>query len=982
MSKEGFTTALCIEFLDFVFPLIVVREDPRKINDLLDELGWNMTVANKLDELESCIRQLTESLDILTDLFKTRINSFNGFKDALRKIELFIHAFETLYNNSVSISSSDNVVLEMLEDLLNWLTIRYISDKSSNLLYLLKLLTIIEQRPLLFIKNENDEIVRIKNKVPIFRFDQIANALSEPKRTIADAYWANGFPDLDTTNKAAIKFFTALAPLLQSIGFTVTVGIQQHLEEIENIDPKVFEITEGVMTINREFFFSEIGDWIEYGLSIGLLPKPNGGPGVFAQPFGELNFLQSFGDWNLNLNFSGSPVSFQVSNEGLTFHEEVEEAGINTTFVLRKAVEEQPVFIIGNSTGTHLASQNIAISGGFSAQYNSFDYEVKLELPANRFVLTKDNSDGFIAKILPKEGLNAEFDLLFGYSKAYGFHLGSDIGFEYQIFKNLSFGPLSVKRIACNLVFDHGFLEYSISANVGAIIGPITANINQLGLYTKISFPEEGFGNLGLVDLDIDYKPPTGLGFVVNTELVKGGGYLEFRPERAEYIGSAELTIMDEISVKAVGIITTRLPDGREGYSFLLMIAVEFDPVQLGFGFTLSGVGGVIALHRQLDLEAIRGMVKTNDFDTVLFPQDPVSNIQTIITSLNNIFPLAEDYYSFGIMLRLGWGTPPLIDIKAGLMFQVPGWRIVLVGTAKAEITRTKAAEEGDQEAVKLTLLKLQVNFAATYDPARSLFAFDASLYQSELLGLALRGDVAIRLRGGNDPYFAICIGGFHPDYTPPEGLDLNGKLERISLTILDDNPVVKAEFYFALTSNTVQFGAEAVAKYEGWGFGVDGGLGFDALIKFSPLTFRVHVWGWMTVYAFDVKFFGVRLDGEVMGPYPLHFALTVTLDLWLWDVSFSFSFTKGKSAVPEVPSVEILPILLEALEDINAWQAQVNQRVNLLVATRKMEEELPDGEEPQTTDSLVVHPVGTISIRQDVMPSDIRIDKFGDKRP
>lgn len=57
--------------------------------------------------------------------------------------------------------------------------------------------------------------------------------------------------------------------------------------------------------------------------------------------------------------------------------------------------------------------------------------------------------------------------------------------------------------------------------------------------------------------------------------------------EKGEYIGALELSFQDLFDLKAVGIISTKLPDGSPGFSLLIIITAEFSPIQLGFGFTL-----------------------------------------------------------------------------------------------------------------------------------------------------------------------------------------------------------------------------------------------------------------------------------------------------------------------------------------------------------------------------------------------------------
>ena len=64
----------------------------------------------------------------------------------------------------------------------------------------------------------------------------------------------------------------------------------------------------------------------------------------------------------------------------------------------------------------------------------------------------------------------------------------------------------------------------------------------------------------------------------------------------------SELKISDMIQVKAIAVITTRLPDGSSGFSMLIIITAQFDVgIQLGLGFTLNGIGGLIGINRAME---------------------------------------------------------------------------------------------------------------------------------------------------------------------------------------------------------------------------------------------------------------------------------------------------------------------------------------------------------------------------------------------
>ena len=87
------------------------------------------------------------------------------------------------------------------------------------------------------------------------------------------------------------------------------------------------------------------------------------------------------------------------------------------------------------------------------------------------------------------------------------------------------------------------------------------------------------------------------------------------------------------------------MPDGSPGFALLILVTAEFVPIQLGFGFTLIGVGGLLALNRRLDTEALRVGVRTGALNSVLFPQDIIANITRIISDIKDIFPIADDHF-------------------------------------------------------------------------------------------------------------------------------------------------------------------------------------------------------------------------------------------------------------------------------------------------------------------------------------------------
>ncbi len=102
------------------------------------------------------------------------------------------------------------------------------------------------------------------------------------------------------------------------------------------------------------------------------------------------------------------------------------------------------------------------------------------------------------------------------------------------------------------------------------------------------------------------FKPPNGVGLALDAGVVRGGGYLYLDYDKGEYAGALELVFSGFLAVKAIGLINTRMPDGSDGFSLLIVVTAEFGtPIQLGFGFTLVGLGGLLGLNRTMVLEEL-----------------------------------------------------------------------------------------------------------------------------------------------------------------------------------------------------------------------------------------------------------------------------------------------------------------------------------------------------------------------------------------
>jgi hypothetical protein len=603
-------------------------------------------------------------------------------------------------------------------------------------------------------------------------------------------------------------------------------------------------------------------------------------------------------------------------------------------------------------------------SGPMEFQFQLSNNEIKLftSLKECRLIIDPSNGDGFISSIIPIEK-NINFDLSceLGYNKSSEFYFKGDIGQEIRIALRESFGPLSFQDISIKWNLgnqEQNGLVAEIVTSFTLSLGPFDAAIEQIGFKLGVSFPESD-----PVDLTLGFKPPTGIGLSLDASIVKGGGYLFFDSEKEQYGGALEIVIAKKISVVAIALITTRFPDGSKGFSLLLLISVEFSPViALGMGFFLSGIGGMIGINRTVNTDALREGVKQGSVDHILFPTDVVANIQRIITDLREFFPPQRDQFIIGLMAKITWGVPTLLSVEFGIAIEFTNpVRLAILGVIKLVLPTEDAA-----------ILKIQVNFIGVIDFNEGYLMFDASLFGSKILTFTLEGDMALRIFWGKEKEFLLSVGGFHPAYSPPAFLKV-GSMTRLTLNILSGNPSLTLTTYFAITSNTVQFGAQIDFYFKISKFKVIGYFGFDVLFQFSPFHFIASIRAGVEVKLGSRTLFSISLAFNLEGPTPWIANGTATFKILFIKIKVNFSKTWGERREDILPGILVLPKLIAALEQPRNWVGDLPSNKFLLTSMKKLE--LMEGQ-------VIMHGVGTLTIRQTILPLAMEISKFGNFVP
>ncbi|WP_027155703.1 DUF6603 domain-containing protein [Mesorhizobium sp. WSM2561] len=584
------------------------------------------------------------------------------------------------------------------------------------------------------------------------------------------------------------------------------------------------------------------------------------------------------------------------------------------------------------------------------------------DLKGGKLTIDFSQADGFIGAIVPAVKLDADLELGFDWSVDRGLRFRGSSALEIKLPTHFSLGPVAIDALTVGVGVNGNSFPISLSADIATRLGFLDVIVEEIGLRIDLSFPSDGHGDIGPLDMAFHFKPPKGAGLSVDTGIIKGGGYLRFDPDAGEYFGALELSFQGIIDIKAFGIINTKFPDGHSGFAFLILITAEFAPIQLSFGFTLLGVGGLLSLNRTLDTPALMVGVRTGAVNSILFPQDIVSNINRIATDIKAIFPLAEGHFIVAPMGKLGWGTPTLISLEIGVILDIPVPALVLIGVLRINIPAEDAP-----------LLKLQVNFAGGIDFDRGLIWFNASLFDSRLVGFTLTGDMALRIGWGLGPMLVISVGGFHPAFREiPDDLR---NMSRMTISLLSgNNPRLTVQTYFAITSNTVQNGSRVELYAEACGFNIYGFLGYDLLVQFNPVHFVASISAGIALREGDDVIAGISVHGELSGPAPWNANGKASLEILFFEISVRFNESWGADAPPDPVEIEnVTGLVTAALNDDRNWKADAPANATAGVSVRKLE--MPDGK-------IVLQPFGVLSVSQKVVPLAYPLQKFGNKKP
>jgi hypothetical protein len=622
-----------------------------------------------------------------------------------------------------------------------------------------------------------------------------------------------------------------------------------------------------------------------------------------------------------------------------------------------KRAANSPWIAFGAADSSRLEVSATHASLGLTGQLDGdLDLSIEVGLDTAALVIDFSESDAFVRQTAGSGSSSSPFSFTLKWSYKSGFSISGNPSLSVTIPLNASIGPVTVQSIGLALGIDAGAVVLDGTAVLGASIGPVAATLSAVGFRIALTSASDSSnpGNLGNADLAFGFKPPSGVGLSVDAAGVTGGGFLAFETAKHEYSGVLQLQFT-EFALQAFGIITTQVAGGS-GYSLFALVDADFPPIPLGWGFTLNGVGGLFAIHRTANVDALRAALQAGQLASILFPKNAIANAPQILALLDALFPTAPGRFLFGPMALIGWGTPTVLTVALALILELPEpVRIILLARIALRLPSDS-----------VPLVRINMDALGVLDLSQDLLSLDATLYDSKIMGYALTGDMALRVNWSGQREFLLAIGGFHPQFTPPTGFPT---LKRITID-MPSGPVSKLRLaaYLAVSSNTVQFGAALDVFLGVAGFGLAGHLAFDALLQISPFHFDADISGSVALMAGGDNLMSVGLDATLSGPGPWSISGSFKVHIIFFDVHKSFSYTWGDGTpAQQIPAVNVLSLLSTAFADARNWGAALPDAVPKLVSLRS-----------QDGSTVIAHPLAQLEAHQSVAPLDLQIERFG----
>lgn len=967
---------LFVELHRFFEPLAVALTSPNELATFFRRFGLGFDEAAMTGPANQLGPMLTAFIELGSTTSDALADGLDAadlvtIADAAQPIFEGLGSFEDVLSSltppsELTPAQFGQALAELSEDVFNSLLTTYLNKYAPLVVHTLAFVDVVKAEPIPATGHARSRGVAYVRMV--YRWDRISLLFENPSEWAKQVYgWGVAFNTDEFILRLVriFEFIGGLAEIREMSEAQASIFLP-HLATLP-VKP-TFALAPIIRTESIET--SDAGEFEmlnEFGLALIPIATP-GNPadtGLAISPYAQGSLSQTIqitSDIDLTLaggigaiggvvfSFRPSGPSFQMGVDQIAF-----EGTFSGEFIVKPPTGQTKLVLIGNPNGTRVEVDNVLVATGGSVSNTDADFFISAGVRTLHIVVDA-SGDGFLSAVLSGPIDVQAGNLMIGWRTGRGLYFEGGTSLLITIPVDKQIGPFHLYDIGIGLDWSNG-LKAIGTLTADARLGPLYAFVEGLGLTASLAPSENGV--FGRFDIVFGLKTPTGYAVALDAAPITGGGFLSARDN--EYRGALALKF-ETFGFAAFAILNTKLPGGVPGFSFVASIFGDF-VLPLGYGFFLTGLGGVIGVNRTVNTDALRQILYEGDLDSILFPDDPIANAATILDNLAAILPARQGQYVFGPIARIAFSQPPLIEGKLGVVLEIGNdFRLLVLGSLGSHLPSREHA-----------LVVLELTFFGEINFGAGTISFDATLQNSRILAWAVSGDMAARTGWAPRLDHVISFGGLHPSYPRPPSLP---DLRRMSINFGTNNPRVSLWSYQAVTLNSLQFGAggDLYAKGPKIPFvgrlAAEGHAYFDALIYFNPFAFDAALGGSLSLLIDGDVIAGLGFDLRLTGPNPFVIDGKVWVSVCGIDVDFGIHHSWGDRR--EIPAPVANPVAI--LRDAIAAAPVLEPIAASALADGVRFKPTRDADGPRPTS-----PVGGLRFTQKAMPLGIAIEKIGE---
>ena len=534
--------ALLAEAQRLVEPLVVAGRVDSGAEMLLGLVGQSADAAGD-PGLAAALADLSQAASALTALQDDDLDSWSELEavaDAARKATTALAALEH--------AVSDPGLAHRLEglgvDLTGQLTGIYLRRFHSRLFRLVAVLTLISpaefhapQPPVM----DGDTVVRRTWFRDELHFDRIDPLLNQPWPTLRAVYFPHDLASAADAHASAALLFPMIGALLDAVhlpwsfdrrelnppppvditptdpsaddGQADTGGFPDQGDLPDPpVDPDPVDLTPfylgfvprlTVRIPRLQADGSLAGTFLGVAVESWSAAHPGNTPGLVVELTGALDWTATSGDWAVAVASEGDVPAFVIGPKGLSLGQGVSgaDASVTVTAARQPPAAGVAAFVLGSPDGSRLELGSVKAGLDLTLAASGLDLAIAVAASSGKLVIAPGDGDGFLAMILPSDGLTAPFDVGMIVSASRGVELNGGAGLQVSRPAHVSLGSVgSVDALVTSVTARGDGLHVGVGAGLTLHLGPLDISVDHVGISSTVAFPHGG-GDLGPLDV-------------------------------------------------------------------------------------------------------------------------------------------------------------------------------------------------------------------------------------------------------------------------------------------------------------------------------------------------------------------------------------------------------------------------------------------------------------------------------------------------